>query len=70
MSMSEPEKKTLQTAIMTLADPKGNWDYAWQIICELAELNPASHRPHFAETELRAALREANREANSVSGAP
>jgi len=42
----------------------------WQLICELAELDPASHRPHLAETEFRAALREANRESNSVNGVP
>ena len=62
MPLSEPEKKTLQTAIMTLADPKGNWDYAWQLICELADLDPAAHKPHFAETEFRASLRKANQD--------
>jgi len=56
--MLESEKKTLETAILTLADPQGNWDYAWKLICELAEMDPAAHEPHFADTELRAMLRK------------
>ena len=57
-AMSDSEKKILQTAILTLADPNGNWDYAWKLICDLAEMDPAGHKPHFADTELRASLRK------------
>ena len=63
--MSDSEKKTLQTAIMTLADPQGNWDYAWKLICELAELDPVAYKPNFAETEFRASLRKASKDSTS-----
>ena len=56
--MSEAEKKTLQTAILTIADPNGNWDYGWQLICHLADMDPAKYKPHFAKTELRKAFQK------------
>jgi len=66
MPMSDSEKKTLQTAIMTLADPHGNWDYAWQLICELAEMDPEAYKPHLAETEFRTELRKAGQAPKSM----
>jgi len=57
-NMSDAEKKTLQTAIRTLADPNGNWDYGWQLICNFAGMDPAAYKPHFANTELRTLLQK------------
>ena len=33
-------KHALQTAVLTISDPRGNWDYGWKLICELAGLDP------------------------------
>ena len=35
-----PDKQVLQTAVLTISDPRGNWDYGWKLICELAGLDP------------------------------
>jgi hypothetical protein len=59
--MSPEEKQVLQTAISTMADPRGNWDYGWKLLCELAELDPKQMTPHFKTpevTELPPALGE------------
>jgi hypothetical protein len=38
--MSSDEKKELQSILLTLADPRGNWPFAWKRLCEMAELDP------------------------------
>jgi len=67
--MLESEKKTLETAILTIADPNGNWDYGWKLICDLVEMDPATYKPHFAETELRSTMRKqgAEKSAKGIS---
>jgi hypothetical protein len=45
--MSSDEKKELQSIIITLADPVGNWPFAWKRLCEMAELDPNQRPPHF-----------------------
>lgn len=54
--MTPEEKFTLSSAIITLADPKGNWNMAWRLICELAEMDPEQHKPHFKAHPLDAEL--------------
>jgi hypothetical protein len=41
------EKAHLQVIIMTLADPKGNWNYAWMCLCKMADFEPQKHQPPF-----------------------
>jgi hypothetical protein len=50
--MTIEEKKLLTTAILTLGDPKGNWSYAWKIICGMAELDPEKCHPPFPASNL------------------
>ncbi len=50
--MSPEEKQVLQTAISTIADPRGNWDYGWKLLCELAELDHKQMIPHFKTAEV------------------
>jgi len=38
--MTPEEKQTLQAAIGTIADPRGNKLYAWSLLCKLAEIDP------------------------------
>jgi hypothetical protein len=38
--MNPEEKQTLQAAIGTIADPRGNKLYAWSLLCKLAEIHP------------------------------
>jgi hypothetical protein len=45
--MTPEEKFTLTNAVIALADPKGNWDMAWQLICEVAHLDPEQYKPAF-----------------------
>ena len=47
LPMSSDEKKELQSIIITLADPVGNWPFAWKRLCEMAELDPNQRPPHF-----------------------
>jgi hypothetical protein len=46
--MTLAEKAELEAIIMTLGDPRGNWDFAWASLCRLAEMDPQRFRPHFA----------------------
>ena len=43
--MTSEEKRLLQSVVLTLADPKGNWRYAWDSLCKLADLNPDHYQP-------------------------
>jgi hypothetical protein len=45
--MSSDEQKELQSIIVTLADPVGNWPFAWKLLCEMAGLGPNQCPPHF-----------------------
>ncbi len=45
--VTQEEKNQLQVIILTLADPKGNWNYAWKRLCEFAGTDPAKYRPPF-----------------------
>jgi hypothetical protein len=45
--MTPEEEFTLTNAVIALADPKGNWDMAWQLICEVAHMDPKQYRPAF-----------------------
>jgi len=46
--MPPEEQKVLANIVMTLADPKGNWPFAWKQLCELADLDPERYRPNYA----------------------
>jgi hypothetical protein len=43
--MTLDEKRQLQLVVLTLADPKGNWRYAWGSLCRMAELDPDHYKP-------------------------
>jgi hypothetical protein len=45
--MTESELNALRTAILTICDPGANWDYGWNLVCELAGLEPTKCRPPF-----------------------
>ncbi len=45
--MRSEEKKQLQTIVLSLSEPSGNWTYAWKILCEMAGMNPKHHQAHF-----------------------
>jgi hypothetical protein len=45
--MSPEEARIIQTIILTLSDPNGNWDYAWRQLCKLADADPERHKPPF-----------------------
>jgi hypothetical protein len=49
--MIDEEKKRLESAILTMADPKGNWSYGWSEICALAGLDPKQYTPPFKPSE-------------------
>jgi len=40
--MSPQEKESLRSAILTISDPRGNWEYGWQLICQLAQMEPVN----------------------------
>ena len=41
------EKNQLQVIVLTLADPKGNWNYAWQRLCDAAGMDSNKYKPPF-----------------------
>jgi len=45
--MTSEEKKESQSIIPTLADPVGNWPFAWEQLCEIADLDLNHYLPHF-----------------------
>jgi hypothetical protein len=45
--MTSQEKDLLQTAILTICDPRGNWEYGWQMLCESAGMDPKQFQPPF-----------------------
>lgn len=54
--MTERERSELQTAILTICDPRGNWHYGWSMICRLANMDAAKHPAPFkirTEEDLR-----------------
>ena len=68
--MAPQEKAALETAIQTIADPLGNWEYGWKMICELAQMDPAKFSAPFrprTEADLDAALDARRRQAPGAS---
>jgi hypothetical protein len=47
--MTLEEKQQLQTAISTIADPRGNWAYGWKLLCQLADIDPEKMQPPFTK---------------------
>lgn len=45
--MTRQEQKLLQTALLTICDPRGNWDYGWRMLCEAAGMDPKQFQPPF-----------------------
>ena len=45
--MTSQEKELLQTAILTICDPRGNWEYGWRMLCESAGMDPKQFQPPF-----------------------
>jgi hypothetical protein len=56
--MSIHEKQILRTIIGTLADRRGNWPYAWRVLCEMAEADPEQVPPPFFDSPPGAVTRE------------
>ena len=53
--MTDQDKRILRTAIMTISHPIGNWHHGWEMICEVANLNPNEYTAPFrdrSDTEL------------------
>jgi hypothetical protein len=45
--MRPEERDTLRTAVQTICDPRGNWEYGWRLICQVAEVDPELHPAPF-----------------------
>jgi CheY-like chemotaxis protein len=45
--LTPAEKQQLTSAILTIADPKGNRTFGWQLLCELAGLDPSRYESPF-----------------------
>lgn len=45
--MRPEEKDTLRTAVQTICDPRGNWEYGWKLICLVSEVDPELHPAPF-----------------------
>ncbi len=45
--MAPEEKDLLRTAVQTICDPRGNWEYGWRLICQIAQVDPELHRAPF-----------------------
>jgi hypothetical protein len=45
--MTSDEKRLLQTIVLTLADPKGNWRFAWDSLCKMAEIETDRYQAPF-----------------------
>jgi hypothetical protein len=46
--MTPEEMTLLKTIVMTLADPRGNWQFGWETLCKMADMDPEKYRAHFA----------------------
>ena len=55
--MTQREQKTLRTAILTICDPGANWEYGWNLICELAGVEAAKCRPPFKQRDVEDIIR-------------
>jgi hypothetical protein len=58
--MIESELNALRTAILTICDPGANWDYGWNMICELAGLEPTKCRPPFKHRAIEEVIKLAH----------
>jgi hypothetical protein len=47
--VSPDEKSEMQTALRTLGDPKGNWLFAWNVLCRIAGIESERLSPPFVE---------------------
>ncbi len=52
MIMTPEEKTILQNAVLSIADPIGNWGYGWKKICELAGMDAAQFPAPFRKRDL------------------
>ncbi len=50
--MTPEEVDKLHAVIQTLSDPRGNWEYGWKMLCELAGVDPDKHVPPFKQQPL------------------
>jgi len=54
--MTTEERAILTTAVLTISDPRGNWEHGWRTICQLIGLDAEHHRAQFrkrSDEELR-----------------
>ncbi len=66
--MTSDEKGILQNAILSIADPVGNWEFGWQKICELAAMDPAQFPAPFRKRDLEQEVFEKLRQGGPKSG--
>ena len=52
----------LETAILTICDPRGNWNYGWKLICDMAEIDPKFHPAPFKDRSIEGMLRPGEQE--------
>jgi CheY-like chemotaxis protein len=52
------DTRLLQAALLTISDPRGNWQYGWELICGLARMHPLAFPApfrHRTDEEMRRA---------------
>ncbi len=59
--MKPDEHLQLQNAILTIADPNGNWEYGWRSLCELAGIDPLNFPAPFRERDIKTQFRDQKR---------
>ncbi len=47
--MTSQEQDLLKIATAMIADPIGDWEQGWKIICNLAHVDPKHYRPPFRQ---------------------
>jgi hypothetical protein len=69
--MTDGEKNIVINIIKTLGDPVGNWPWAWERLCELAELDRDQYNPPFKPHPFYdPALNPSSPSASTVSSPP
>ncbi len=68
-SITIEARAILQNAILSIVDPRGNWEYGWKEICELVGIDPAQCPAPFRQRDLeREVFARCREEMHSRSG--
>ncbi len=66
--MTPEEKAILQNAVLSIADPVGNWEYGWEKICQLAGMDAAQFAAPFRKRDLQQEALQRSRPTDTDSG--